>query len=430
MGLKASRQSAESDSKLRIHNVGIQRRLTIFTVALVVFLSSLLGGALIQQGFGSSIESIRSDLRAIADQIASSDSDKMTIALSLVQDATTPISIFLTDETGERTPVLEASAVELPKGAKSLVGTSNRIEGSGRSLYTLVPLEGESQLLLVASTEDAFDKRTRDLRFFIGALLAILLFSIFVLRRVIARDVERERTSIENEERLRLESEQRMALLDFAGDASHELRTPLTVIKGYLELLQRGLPKQDVSESLARMLKETHRMEQTVDQLLDYFATGNLAVDSLQAIDLSKFVSERVETFVALNEGRKIHRSIESELHVSGDQETLSRIVDNALMNIRRHTQETAPVEIRLFREGSRVVLEIHDGGPGILDVADENSPRPFRRYDRSRSRLTGGSGLGMSIMKTAMEKLQGDLKLGKSHLGGLVVRLSFQSIP
>ena len=102
-----------------------------------------------------------------------------------------------------------------------------------------------------------------------------------------------------------------------------------------------------------------------------------------------------------------------------------SRFIQNALNNISRHTPEDAPVKITLKAQGKNASLVIEDGGPGLPESAYKERVQSLTRFDKSRSRESGGSGLGMSIMAGVISKADGELTLRQSTLGGLAIAVS-----
>ena len=98
----------------------------------------------------------------------------------------------------------------------------------------------------------------------------------------------------------------------------------------------------------------------------------------------------------------------------------------NAFGNIRRHTPTDAPVQISLTSSSGEIHLAIADGGPGLPTRAYVEGRQHFQRFDKSRSRETGGSGLGMSIMSGIITEHGGSLELGVSKLGGLLLEITF----
>jgi signal transduction histidine kinase len=93
-------------------------------------------------------------------------------------------------------------------------------------------------------------------------------------------------------------------------------------------------------------------------------------------------------------------------------------LLSNVINNARIHTPEHAPIQISI--NGRKVAIE--DGGPGLEVIPD----KPFKRFDNSRSRESGGAGLGMSLIQKSAKELGAKLDFGKSALGGLKVEITF----
>jgi K+-sensing histidine kinase KdpD len=210
----------------------------------------------------------------------------------------------------------------------------------------------------------------------------------------------------------------------FLGDASHELRTPLTVIKGYVEMLSKGLMSEeaDKDRAFARVNSEIGRMETLIHDLLLLAELGESAQRESEAIDISELVKSHGEDFATLNPSRKVAISVEGGIFVDGVLDYFSRFIQNALNNISRHTADAVPVSISLKKVGKRAILSIEDGGTGLPESAYREKIQSLNRFDKSRSRESGGSGLGMSIMAAVIAKSDGELSLRKSELGGLAV--------
>jgi len=406
--------------------VGLQQRLTLFTLALVTVLSAVLGGSLIQNDFNSAVSGVSTDLKLIQDSVDLSKTDKITTALSLAQNRRVPVTILLKDETGEFTEVSEPfSNYPLTsisaKYDKMKPQQIHRVDGY---LFTSVPVEGDASLLLIATIQRYVDERNKNIFFLLIFLVFIVIIALLLLRLVISRDVAREREAIESEERLKSEASQKAALLDFAGDASHELRTPLTVLKGYLELGSNKRIDLNDAATLEKLIKEANRMEGTISHLLQVFESQTVPGGEAEQVDLSALLTKTVDSFQETHPKRQVDREIQSGLLLSAESELLLRIFNNALMNIHRHTMEGDRVLVRAKSEGGEVTVEFHDAGPGFPDGNYNKKSRLFSRFDPSRSRVTGGSGLGLSIMQAAAESLGGSLAIEQSELGGVLVTL------
>lgn len=222
-------------------------------------------------------------------------------------------------------------------------------------------------------------------------------------------------------------SEEREALdrmQEFLGDASHELRTPLTVVKGYVEMLSKGqlANPEDQKRAFDRVGGEIKRMESLIQDLLLLAELGESGKRETEQVNLSELANSHAKDFEVLNAARTIKVTIEPNIMVAAPRDYLSRYIQNALTNISRHTPHDAPVAISLFSKAKQVVLTIEDGGPGLPEDHYGKELRSFNRFDPSRSRDNGGSGLGMSIMAAVIKKLDGSLTLRKSSLGGLAL--------
>ncbi|MFM8447741.1 MAG: sensor histidine kinase [Candidatus Nanopelagicaceae bacterium] len=203
---------------------------------------------------------------------------------------------------------------------------------------------------------------------------------------------------------------------EFIGDASHELKTPLTVIRGYSELLSNS-PEQ--SEKYAKRInEESLRMNKIIDQLLKIAALDEGLRQQPTAIDISEYLKSHIEDLLVLQPNRQV-TYISKPLTIKAPYDLVDTMLTNVITNARVHSPESAPIQISI--DGKTVTIE--DGGPGLKEIPD----KPFKRFDTSRSRETGGSGLGMSLIQKSAKELGAKLTFGKSELGGLKVELQFK---
>ncbi len=226
-------------------------------------------------------------------------------------------------------------------------------------------------------------------------------------------------------ERIAIEAKSVEAMQQFVGDASHELRTPLTVIKGYNELLTNpSINEEQRARAVERVRREVDRMDLLVADLLLSAEVREAPQHLNSRVEFSSLVSARIEDFRNDHPERVVHGEVTSGLTVRGREDLLDRLLVNSFSNIVRHTASDAAVGVTLRRDDSRAVLCIEDGGRGLPEYGIR--PQRFRRFDQSRSRETGGSGLGMSIMADIAEGLGGSMSTSKSSLGGLALTFSF----
>jgi signal transduction histidine kinase len=211
---------------------------------------------------------------------------------------------------------------------------------------------------------------------------------------------------------------------EFLGDASHELRTPLTVIKGYVEMLSKKqlTAESDQERAFTRVGTEINRMESLIQDLLLLAELGESGSRDIEKVDVSEILRAHGTDFTTLNPARKVTLAIEPAIDIFASRDYLSRFIQNALMNIMRHTQPDDSVLITCKKAGKFVHIAIEDSGPGLPESAYREDIRSLNRFDQSRSRENGGSGLGMSIMSAVIVKLDGRFSLRKSDLGGLAI--------
>jgi signal transduction histidine kinase len=223
-------------------------------------------------------------------------------------------------------------------------------------------------------------------------------------------------------ERIELGTKSANAMQQFIDDASHELRTPLTVVKGYNDLLASGTASPELqARAVSRMQREVVRMEELVRDLLLLAELREAPHHVARVINLSEVVESRVEEFALEHPQRTVTFDVIEGFSVEARLDLVERLLNNALTNVVRYTPPDAPVRVTLEGRAPLATLLIEDGGPGLPVYGVR--PQRFQRYDESRSRETGGSGLGMSIMADVAEALGGSMTTEHSSLGGLALR-------
>ncbi|MDR7087607.1 two-component system OmpR family sensor kinase [Aeromicrobium panaciterrae] len=199
----------------------------------------------------------------------------------------------------------------------------------------------------------------------------------------------------------RHESEQQART--FLADASHELRTPLSTIKGYAELSRRT-GRADPDEILAKVESEAGRMSSLVEDMLLLARLDAGRELERHDVDLTRLVVEAVNDARVVDPKRKWTFDVPDEpIIVSGDEQRLHQAVTNLLTNASRHTPPKTVVTVRMRVEAAEVVIEIHDNGPGIAPDLLPTLFDRFTRGDSSRTRASGGAGLGMSLVEAIM---------------------------
>ncbi|WP_246394849.1 sensor histidine kinase [Corynebacterium anserum] len=208
----------------------------------------------------------------------------------------------------------------------------------------------------------------------------------------------------------------------FIGDASHELRTPLTSVRGYAELYTSGAT-DDANLVIDKISEEAGRMSLLVEDLLALVRMDEGRPMRQDRVDMLELVLATAESTRAAFPGRTINVSNQCGCIpvVIGDSARLHQVMGNLLTNSMRHAGEDAETEVILKVDQkvapNSVVIEVNDNGVGI---PEKDLPHLFDRFyrpDVSRSRHSGGSGLGLSIVKGLVEKHGGSISV-RSTLG------------
>jgi two-component system OmpR family sensor kinase len=187
----------------------------------------------------------------------------------------------------------------------------------------------------------------------------------------------------------------------FITDASHELRTPLTTMRGFAELYRQGAAR-DMEMVMSRIESESSRMGLLVDDLLLLARLDAQRPIERHRVDLLALASDAVHDAQAVAPNRNITMEVldgPGTPEVLGDEPRLRQVLSNLVTNALQHTPESAAITVRVGTDADDAILEVVDEGPGM---SQEDAMRVFERFyrtDSSRARISGGSGLGLSIV-------------------------------
>ena len=373
-------------------------RQILSTVALTSILSFLIGGFAVWGSYNSEISIVESNLNMVVKDVGVSSDDPLTSALFSVSQNNFDMTVAFKASTGE--------IAILKQSKKAVLGTTTELR------TRTIPLQAGEQLLIAASVRDIDKNLTRN-------LWRLLIFILFA--NAIASFIS---MLISRSGALAIERAQREKMQEFLGDAAHELRTPLTVVKGYAELLKnKALDSDRETAAFERLNIEIKRMESLIADLLTLAELGEEGPTEFSEVNLSELISENVKDFQVIAPQHPLELNLEAGVTVQGSEKYLQRFIANALTNIRIHTEASAPVRITL-KTGRDIRLVVEDGGAGLPEASYGERIQGLKRFDRSRSRESGGSGLGMSIMSAVIERHGGTLALKKSELGGLAIEV------
>lgn len=195
--------------------------------------------------------------------------------------------------------------------------------------------------------------------------------------------------------------------LRFVSDASHELRTPISVIQGYANLLDRWGKEDEkiLDESISAIKSEASNMKDLVEQLLFLARSDNNSITmKMEYIDLSALVQEVARESEMIDTSHKIEYPQRDPLYISGDAQLLKQALRILMDNALKYTPENGKIILDAREIDNKAAISVTDSGVGI---GAEDLPRLFDRFyraDVSRTRQTGGAGLGLSIAKWVVD--------------------------
>jgi signal transduction histidine kinase len=210
---------------------------------------------------------------------------------------------------------------------------------------------------------------------------------------------------------------------DLIAWVSHDLRTPLTSIRAILEALGDGVVEkpEDIKRYITNAQSEIRSLSNLIDDLfvMAQMDAGGLSLD-IQQNSLGDLISDTLESFseLARRNAVSLTGTIEPGVDpVRFDHHRLSRAVGNLVGNALRHTQTGGKISLCATRSGGNVKIIITDSGEGILPEDINHIFDRFYRSEKSRSRQTGGAGLGLAISKGIIEAHSGNIVV-ESHPG------------
>ena len=205
----------------------------------------------------------------------------------------------------------------------------------------------------------------------------------------------------------------------FLADAAHEIRTPLTVIQGNLELLER-FPDIDLTERLEVVTESTHSATRLVRLANDLLALARGDAGDhlrLERLSLAPLLTETLSEATHLVLGQQLKTGSLEACEVFGDRDKLKQLVLVLLDNALKYTPPGGQVTLNLLINDGWAEVRVSDTGPGIAKDDLERVFERFYRTDASRSRQTGGTGLGLPIARWIAEQHGGSVWL-ESELG------------
>ncbi|MDP8924146.1 MAG: HAMP domain-containing histidine kinase [Chloroflexota bacterium] len=362
-----------------------------------------------------------------------------------------PIAVSEWNEDVELWP--RPTAEQLAAAARGGEITTTVDQETRRTLVLLLPMRapdgtivGVLELARSLELTDYLEARLRVI-LVVGALVALLVAGGLTLRatRSALRPLDqvilaaRQIGAGKLDERLRLERRDEIgelaeafdSMLDrlavvlaaqrrFVADAAHELRTPLTALGGMVEMLEMGAHRGDparIRHILDVMEREIGRLGRLVADLLTLSRLDAEQPLALGKVEVEPLVAEVVQQTRLLAQGQDVQLRVDATPTVRGDADRLKQVLINLAANALAFTPAGGQIEFRVDQVDGHARLAVADTGSGI---APELLPRVMERFargDPSRSRGTGGAGLGLAIARDIVEAHGGTIEL-ESEVG------------
>jgi two-component system OmpR family sensor kinase len=202
----------------------------------------------------------------------------------------------------------------------------------------------------------------------------------------------------------------------FTADAAHELRAPLALIRTEAEVtLSRPRTAEQYQASLGTILGEAQRLGKMADQLLMLSrAEAGALQPQFESIDLTMFARDTARLWQPLAAERSVSVISNSRGRgmVRADRDLLRRLLDNLIDNALRHAPAGSEIVVSTSRRGRDVEMEVADSGPGVPHASQASIFERFSRADESRTRDTGGAGLGLALCAAIAQLHGGSIRL------------------
>ena len=402
----------------------LQTRLTALVSAIIILISAAIGLFAISITENNEVGRVDSILNSAVNQLVTTQDDPLSLALLLADQSDLKFTVSYISAAREITALNQSSGdllgVPGDQDLSAALSAGITLKTDELNRIRAVELPDDEFLALSVSLADISAAKSQNIRYLFLFTLAMVLLGTAVSNYLFRRDNELNEVvnSLQkNQENMR----------EFLGDASHELRTPLTVIKGYVELLSKNqiTDVTKAAEYYDRVGHEIERMQSLINDLLLIAELEDEAPLETEIINFSREVAHMSNDLKALQPSRPIETKIEPGILINISHNYAQQMLANIFANLRRHTPEDSQVLIDLTTAGNKAVLTISDAGSGLPEEVYKSGIQYFQRFDRSRSRESGGSGLGMTIMKRIIENANGSIELGKSQFGGLEIRIT-----
>ncbi|WP_291581742.1 sensor histidine kinase [Clostridium sp. UBA6640] len=217
-----------------------------------------------------------------------------------------------------------------------------------------------------------------------------------------------QRANIQLQKDIEKERKVEEARKEFVAAVSHELKTPITIIKGYIEGIKDDVfSEEEKNESLDIILEETNKMGKLVKDMLNLSALESHATELKHEIfNLSEMIEKNIKSLnnEINDKDITVDRNYISDVYIKADKFRIEQVITNFLTNAIRHTEPLGVIWVSMNFEDNRLRVSFENTANPISPEEMNNIWSKFYKADKSRSRTSGGSGLGLSIVKNVLE--------------------------
>jgi len=220
-----------------------------------------------------------------------------------------------------------------------------------------------------------------------------------------------------------------LMLRRFVADAGHELNTPVATIEACLETLRDPHKLGEMSDDVLRMMERASERLRHLSK--DLIVLARIEDPEAEMMRSNVPVKELAETVVAelipIAKDRHIELDVDAipDIEMYGHHESILEIFNNLIENAVKYSEPNGKVKVTVNQEEQDLIITVSDNGVGIPPDSISNIFDRFYRVDKSRSRDVGGSGLGLSIVKAAVERHSGDISVESEQGKGTTFRVT-----
>jgi len=219
---------------------------------------------------------------------------------------------------------------------------------------------------------------------------------------------------------------------NFMLSVTHELKSPLASIKLYIQtILKRELDKEQQQQFLKNSLKDIERLDDLVENVLiatklDSKAQVQFQKETFNFSEAVAKIADRLQVYSCTTQSIKLN--VEPDIYLKGDNFALASVVTNLLENAIKYSPPCEQVSVKLYHEKNDVVLSIADFGIGIPDEEKRNIFNKFYRVGSENTRKTKGTGLGLYIVKSVLDKHQAQIRVIDNKPSGTIFEITFNN--